>query len=465
MRYLRSTKVSRALSAALFLGALGACDLLEPVTTNPHLVPEATVDQLFTGIQLNTWFFAEGQLSRLSSLWTQQMTGTDRQFKALDEYTFGEEDTDGEFQSLYTGGGLIDLKAAIAQALTADRRAYAGVLGIHEAYLFGMGASLWGDIPYSEAANVEIDAPILDDQADVYATVQALLNQAVSDLTEGSSGPGAVDMSFGGDVEAWTAVAHTLKARFYMHLAEVDASNYARALTEANQGIKSVSHNWEAVHSATVAENNLWFQFLRDRSGDISSGDFLLPMMRANGDPRISVYFDQVDGDYTAPFEAGAGPPSGMNDSNGRGATGAEFPLVTCAENYFIIAEANHYAGEDAAAIAAAKSALDCQEAYHGVDLSAQADALDGLAGVELLEEIMEQKFTALFLNIESWNDYKRTCLPAITPRVPQGVPARFFYGATARRANANIPGPSVQAGGHGFRAGNNNNDPIGCGG
>jgi hypothetical protein len=271
-------------------------------------------------------------------------------------------------------------------------------------------------------------------------------------------------MSLGGDTDAWEAVAHTLKARLHMHWAEGNPGSYAQALSEANSGIKSIAHNWEAIHSTTSTENNAWFQFLRDRAGYISSGDNLLPMMREGGDARISTFYNQVDGAYIAPFEAGAGTASGMNEVDGRGAAGANFPLVTCAENNFIIAEAQQNAGQDAAAIGAAKDALSCQEAYYGVDLSAQKDALDGLAGDDLLKEIMHQKYTALFLNMETWNDYKRTCLPDITPRVEGGVPARLFYGLTERQTNTKIPEPAAQAGGHGYKAGHNDSDPSGCG-
>ncbi len=457
MRYSRWNRVGRALGAALLVAAVGACDFIDPITTDPNAVPEATTDQLFTGVQVNTWFFGEGQISRLSSLWTQQMTGTDRQFTSLDVYIFNEQDTDGEFQALYTGGGLIDLQEAIALAEEGGRRAYAGILKIHEAYLFGMGASLWGDIPYSEAANAEITTPALDDQATVYSTVQSLLDEAISDLA-GGSGPGAVDQSFGGDVTAWTAVAHTLKARFHMHWAETDGSRYNQALSEAQSGIKSVSHNWEAVHSTSATENNAWYQFTRDRSGYISSGDFLLPLMRDSDDPRIDSYFTQAGGAYIAPFEAGAADASQLSET-GRGAPGANFPIATCAENYFIIAEASYQTGNEGGARDAAKSALACQEAYYGVDLTAFKDDFDGVSGAALLEMIMEQKYTALFLNPETWNDYKRTCLPDFAPRDAQGVPGRFYYGLSERQTNPNVPEPAQQ----GARAGRNDNDPNPC--
>ena len=40
-------------------------------------------------------------------------------------------------------------------------------------------------------------------------------------------------------------------------------------------------------------------------------------------------------------------------------------------------------------------------------------------------ENIMEEKYVALFLNIEAWNDYKRTCLPSLAPAPPLGSTTR----------------------------------------
>ena len=455
MRKQRYIQVRRVLAAALLAGSLGACEFVDPITVDPNAVPEAALDQLFTGIQVNTWFFGEGQISRLAALWTQQMTGTDRQFTALDAYIFNEQDTDGEFQAIYTGGGLVDLKEAKAVAAEQGRSAYGAVLKIHEAYLFGMAASLWGDIPYSEAANPEIEKPVLDDQAAVYAAVQSLLSEAIGELG-GGDGPGGADLSFGGDAAAWTAAAHTLKARFHMHWAESDNSRYAQAIAEAQQGIRSAAGNWEAVHGSASFENNVWHQFVRDRSGYISSGDHLLPLMREAADPRLSAYFTEVEeGGYLAPFESGASAASQISET-GRAAPDANFPLVTCAENAFILAEAHFMTGSEGEAQSAAQSALACQEASYGVDLSGVKAAIGGLSGQALLEGIMDQKYIAQFLNMDVWNDYKRTCLPAIDPRAG-GVPGRFFYGLTERQTNPdNIPEPAQQPD-------RNDNDPAGC--
>jgi hypothetical protein len=446
-------KTSRVLMAcALGLG-LGACEFITPIEGNPNAVAEASVDQLFTGVQVNTWFFAEGQLSRLASMWTQQMTGVDRQFEALDNYTLTESDADDDFERVYTQGGLIDIRQAIALAEGAGRAPYAGILKIHEAYLIGMAASLWGDIPYSEAVDPNIATPVLDDQAAVYAAVQALLDAAITDLGGAGAGPGSVDMWFGGNTARWIAVARTLKARFYMHLAEVDNTRYAAAIAQAATGVTTAAGNWKAQHSTAATENNLWYQFFRDRSGYIGGGDFLGPMLVADGDPRLPLYFSQISGNYVFVTDIRsllADPGVGQNNY--------DFPIVTCSENYFIIAEAEARVGTAAAARTAADAALDCEEADRGLGataLSGAQAANDALTGTALLNEILKQKYIAMFLNPEALNDYKRTCQPGFTPRAG-GVPRRLFYGQQERQTNPNIPDVGAQP----LR---NDNDPNPC--
>jgi hypothetical protein len=251
-------------------------------------------------------------------------------------------------------------------------------------------------------------------------------------------------------VAKWRAAAYTLKARLHLHWGEANgASAYSAALAAAQNGIHSNDGNWTTVHSSASTENNPWYQFMRDRSGYISSGDFLVPLMVNDNDPRLPMYYSQTDdGEYVS--RASELSPTGY------GAPDFNFPILSCAENYFIIAEAQFNLGDQTAALAAAKSALACQEDLWGVDLTAQKDALDGLTGAALLEGIMNQKYIALFLNMESYNDYKRTCLPAITER-PGGMPARLFYGQQERQSNPNIPAPAQQP----LR---NANDPNPCG-
>src|SRR5687768_8693300 len=90
--------------------SVGACDFISPIESNPNAVPEANVDQLFVGVQVMTFFQSTSGLSRIGSIWTQQMKGTNRQHAGFDAYTIGESDFNDEFNNFYTGGGLIDVR-------------------------------------------------------------------------------------------------------------------------------------------------------------------------------------------------------------------------------------------------------------------------------------------------------------------------------------------------------------------
>ena len=59
----------------------------------------------------------------------------------------------------------------------------------------------------------------------------------------------------------YTQVAHSLKARLYMHVAATDASAYAKALAEAQLGISTPANDFLWFHDATPSGNNIWWQF------------------------------------------------------------------------------------------------------------------------------------------------------------------------------------------------------------
>ncbi|MEJ2335972.1 MAG: SusD/RagB family nutrient-binding outer membrane lipoprotein [Gemmatimonadales bacterium] len=456
----------------LLLSVAACSDFVAPPESDPNTVPDATVNQLFVAAQATLFFWHGGFPSQINALWMQQMGGTSRQHVNFELYDVNEGDFAPIWDGAYQGGGLIDLKKAIDMAEENGWIGYGGVLKLHLAYWAGMLASFLGDIPFSEALQpAEFPQPALDPQTDVYADVQQLLSEAISDMSNGSgASPGVNDFNFGGDYDRWIAVAHTLKARFHLHWVEVEGNGrYTQALSEAEQGIMSVLGNWTQIHSTNTVERNAWW---RDDGADdrMRSNDFIVSMMN-NGtpgnleddEPRASVYWRLATGDFTGQrigHRTGAteGDP-GVSASwiNVPGEMEYPLPIATCSETYLIIAEANAALGSEAAARAALEDALGCQEQWWGVDLSELKDRAGGLAGEALFEEIMKQKFIGLFLELETWNDYKRTCLPARVPAPGHSaIPGRWLYSVNERQTNENVPPPEEQPD-------RNDNDPAPC--
>lgn len=438
----RYRKIALAAALPLFVAA-GCSDFLtSPETQNdPNRATQATIDQLFVSAQAATFVVQTGEGARAVSMWMQQMSGTDRQYQTLGTYTHGEGTFGTPWVYIYGGGGLVDLRRIQTEATAINDRKYTGIAQVLEALAIGTAADIWGNVPYSEAINPEIATPKLDAQLEVYAALQTLLDAAIANLASGAgAGPGTKDLVYSGNATKWIQLAHTLKARYYMHVAEVDAPAYAKAKAEAALGISSHANDYQTFHAGTAGEQNLWYQFTQiQRTEYISPGEYLVELMKTRGDPRLSAYFTKgSSGEYL-----GAAPGDGYTPElsalsaqrGGAGGAASPQPIVTYDENALIWAEAAYKTGDAVTALAK----LNEVRTHHGL-------ASVTLTGAALLQEIMLEKYVSLFQNLEVWNDWKRTCIPDLTPALGAAIiPARFFYPTDERQTNSNIPDVSSQ--------------------
>jgi hypothetical protein len=414
-------------------------------TTDPNRQVIATNDQYFVSTQENLWAFWGSDPARVTGIFAQQFSGIANQYGALQNtYSIDPATTNGSHAALYTGGGLVDIKKLQAGARAVGDSLYVGIAQVVEGALMGTGADLFGDLVYKEALQGTPNPP-LDDQLFVYDSVQKVLSAGIANINSsapGNAGPGAADLVFGNDPHDpadipfnWTVVAHTLKARFYMHTAEVRPTAYAQALAEAQQGIKDDSSNYYGAFTTTASETNFYFQFHgpAGRAGDISIGTTLDTILARRADPRRAEYFN----------------PPGTNPrwlSSTRGSAGFQQPFVTYDENTLIWAEAAYRTGDQATALAK----LNEERANHGLPAEV-------VAGQALLNEILIEKYIVDFqLGEEAWNDYKRTCTPNLAPTATgEPIPARFYYDASEANTDTNIPAPNTGVNGH-----RNKNDP-----
>src|SRR5688572_29040226 len=191
---------------------------------DPNRPTSAEAAQLFTAVQVNSYYILNGHGARVLAMWMQQFAGTDRQYRGYDQYSI----TEGlftEYSSAYTGGGLIDLRTVQADADAAGNKIMSGIAKVWEALVMSFLADMYGDVAYSEAIDGNAHpTPVLDQQTAVYAALQTVLDGAITDLNSGQGSVGDLDLSLGGDATAWVHVARTLKARLYLHTAEVNPS-------------------------------------------------------------------------------------------------------------------------------------------------------------------------------------------------------------------------------------------------
>lgn len=425
-----------ALALGLGLGISACSDFLTgpKLSDNPNRPTVANNANLLVSAQTNLAFQSESHLARTVCIWMQQCSGTNKQYLSLGLYITGDDDYyyDGWIDA-YARGGLLDLRRIQHDALAVADSAYAGVAYVLEAWLMGQTSDVWGDIPYSQAADSTIVHPTPDPQQVVYQTVQAKLDTAIVFLASKTAPPGGEELVYGGDVTKWTALAHTLKARFYLHTAERDPTAYQKAFTAASVGISDATgaSDYLAFHSGATTESNLWHQFTNSWPQYLSAGKFLVDLLNATSDPRVSQYFAK-NSDSTFVGAAPGQTAASVNVSElstTRLDPAFRQPFVTYVENELILAEAAVKIGD-----ASAQTHLD------------NARTAQGLPTIPLgagLPTIMTEKYIALFQTMEVWNDYKRTCLPALTPASGASqIPVRLVYPLSERNANPSIPGP-----------------------
>src|SRR5207244_2252379 len=189
-----------------------------------------------------------------------------------------------------------------------------------------------------------------------------------------------------------------------------------------------------AKHGTATSDRNLWAQFQLTSFGqDLVAGSTLASIMVTQNDPRLPEYFSKnAKGGYggynvTTQTTTADSISSVLGSARTNNVSFAQ-PIITYEENQLIIAEAQFKAGT----VAAAATALNGVRALRG----------KAAIAVPTLNDIMTEKYILLFQNVEAWNDWKRTCLPARSPaRSKTVIPGRLFYGQTEAQTNpSNIP-------------------------
>lgn len=445
----------------ILLSFISCEGLVDGINDNPNAI---TVDKLeagvllLKGIQLANVSVQVGHQARIGSMWAGQSRGLLLLYKSIAEYNISAEETNGIWQNAYQG--IIKQAKEMRKQTASDPRAqlFSGITKVIEAHAFGTLASLFGDIPFSEAAG-DNTTPKFESQKQVLDNVQKLLDEAIADLNAASTATVPEDLFYAGNKTRWIKAANTIKARFFILTREYD-----KALASAKNGIlakaDAMVFNPPAIGIGSL---NTYFKVIDQRAGYWGfTGSFMDNMLKPGANSRNHTKTNEAARLRYVAFNGAT-----ANSNTGIAARNRPQILVGFEENLLYIAEAEARVGTDAEALKNLNTLRAHLQSGAGFEKLVATDSLRYTAftmtdfeagGIEnkdnkpvktaLLREIIQERYVTTFLTHVPFEDLRRlsakerdiAVLPPFNVTTATKYPQRFIVAQSELSANPNAP-------------------------
>lgn len=352
--------------------------------------------------------------------------------------THQEINANGTWVAIYNVLSNLSDMELLAEAQGAPN--YVGAAKIMKAINLALLVDAWNDVPYTDAFFAQTLKPTYDNGQQLYTEIFKLLSDGITELkkTETTLTMGADDFMYGGNLSRWIKAAYALQARYLNHLSKTAAYDPDAVLEAIENGFESNNDNAKVVFTLSVP--NPWGSVALNQAGFVLDGWISKQIIEAMDgttfgvvDPRMEFMFSKNSNPDSPKFgmfvgtENGAGRDADVFDLRYDISTLVEAApnyyanrtspvmVMTFAEQKFIEAEA--YLAKGAAFKAQAYAAYLDGIAAHmdmlGVDPADRDDYINspevsvGEANITL-DLIMKEKYVALFLSFETWNDARR---------------------------------------------------------
>lgn len=344
----------------------------------------------------------------------------------------------------WTLGKNVDV--IIEQATAKEQWDYVGVAKAVRAWSWQNLTDEHGEVILKQAWEPNRYVFDFDSQQDVYAEVDRLANEALTELnrTDGNSSVASLgrgDLVYKGDRSKWIKFTYSVLAHNAHRL--TNKSNYdpAKVIEYCDKSLASNADNFNVPHAGTNSLDGNFFGPLRGNLNNFRPTVFFLSLLDGtvfNGvmDPRLPLMLTAsadgvfrgvipTRGDPTTsntdpkrmPFLWGANPSATVSTLPGKYffTNNAVHPLVTYSEIQFIKAEAAFIKGDKTLAYDAFKKGIIAHMDLAKVATAARdahmaSAAVPQTADALKLSDIMLQKYIALWVigALETWVDMRR---------------------------------------------------------
>ena len=338
-------------------------------------------------------------------------------------------------------------------AIVANKRA---IIEIMNAYTFSVLVDSFGNVPYSEALDIEgHPLPKYDDAQTIYKDLIARLAAAQAKLVTSETSFGSADLIYNGDAAKWKKFANTLRLRLAINMSDVDAAYASAQATAAiNAGIMTSNIDDANLNylGAQPNANPLYADIVASGRKDFVIADTFANKLNILNDPRRAKYFTFAPN--TTVYKGGIyGSSNSYTNFSTINSTilAPAFPgtILSYSEQEFLLAEAAAR-GIAAAGVAAThyNNAVTASMDTWGVataDATAYlvANPYNGTSTAAWKKSIGEQAWIALYnRGFEAWDSWRRLdypvlLAPATTYNDIKTVPTRLTYSAGEATVNS----------------------------
>lgn len=293
------------LSLALLTNSMTSCSDMDylDINYNPNYPSTASYKNLVPAAEASTVAVLGLYATLTGNMWCQYTTQSNasNQYNDLCAYASSTSTSYPPVTSLWQNSyanALQDLKLALADAEAKEAWNYWMVAKVLQAYHFMMLTDSYGDIPFSEALNIEFANPKFDSSKDaVYPSIIQMLDAAIAKesaavAAEKKSLMGINDVFFGGDMTKWVAFAKSLKLKVYLKSYTTYSTQIASLL--GTGGLLEEDCAWTTWEDATNKSNPLYEYNIRQLNSteNMRACHTFLEYMLSKNDPRIMYIYE-----------------------------------------------------------------------------------------------------------------------------------------------------------------------------